>query len=148
AFDLPARTGIAALLEDADRADLIQEPSAPTYTATTPALSTSSVDFAAILADLSYNTARVAGPVVPVGPEPLSSGGDLVVVIGLADDAARLARSMTSFHGDQALRSAGKLNVPGVGRITDRSMALAARAAGVENGHPIIVAFGLQSPSL
>lgn len=136
AFDLPARAGIAALLEDADRADvgILTQPSAPT-------LSTSSVDFAAIMADLTANTAAAPKAMVPQVPLPLTSAGDLVLVVGLGDDPLRIARRMAV--GESALRIAGDLSVAGIARVNDRRTILAARAAGVEGGHTVVVAFGL-----
>lgn len=136
-FDLPARAGIAALLDEADNADL-----GIVTQAVTPVLSTNSVDFAAIMADLAFNTARPAPPVVPAGPAPLTGAGDLILVIGLGDEALRIGRTMVNV-GDEALRTAGDLSVPGIASVADRRTLLAARAAGVEGGHSILVAFGL-----
>jgi hypothetical protein len=141
AFDLPARAGIAALLEDADNADL-GVVSAPT----TPRLSTDSVDFTAIMADLTVNTMRpVPKPVASTGPATLTGAGDLVVVVGLAGDSLRIARTMLVNPGESALRIAGDLYEPTLGRVDDRRSLLGARASGVEGGHSVMVAFGLGS---
>lgn len=137
-FDLPARAGIAALLDDADNGDMgiIEEPIAPT-------LSTTSVDFAAIMADLTVNTATTEKDVAQEGPPPLTGSGDLIVVVGLGDDALRIARTMTGIAGDNALRTAGDLFLPAVDRTDNRRSILTARAAGVEGHHAIVVVFGL-----
>lgn len=143
AFDLPARAGIAALLDDADSADVsIRQQSAA------PRLSTASVDFAAIMADLTTNTLAEPEVLMPRGPKPLSGAGDLVLIIGLGRDALRVARQMSTTVPGSALRIAGDLVVEGIARVSDRRSALAARAAGVESGHSIIVAFGLSTAKL
>ena len=140
AFDLPARAGIAALLEDADNADL-GVVSAPTK----PRLSTESVDFTAIMADLTVNTRPPATqPATSTGPATLTGAGDLVVVVGLAGESLRIARTMLVL-GESALRVAGDLYEPSLGRVDDRRSLLGARASGVESGHSIMVAFGLGS---
>lgn len=140
AFDLPARAGIAALLEDADNADqgVVSAPAKPS-------LSTESVDFAAIMADLTVNTRRPAPaqPVASTGPATLTGAGDLVVVVGLAGDSLRIARTMLVTAGESALRVAGDLYEPSLGRVDDRRSLLGARASGVEGGHSVMVAFGL-----
>lgn len=144
-FDLPARAGIAALLDDADSADLglVAQP-------VKPSLSTESVDFAAIMADLTANTSRpVAAPVAsagPAAPAVLSGVGDLVVVVGLARDALRVARTMVAT--ESCLRIAGDLHEPSLTRVDDRRALLGARASGVEGGHSVMVAFGLGSAGL
>jgi hypothetical protein len=141
-FDLPARAGIAALLDDADSADL-----GPVAEPVKPSLSTESVDFAAIMADLTANTTRpVAAPVTSAGPTVLSGAGDLVVVIGLAHDSLRVARTMAAT--EPSLRIAGDIYEPSVSRVDDRRSLLGARASGVEGGHSVIVAFGLGSAGL
>jgi hypothetical protein len=143
AFDLPARAGIAALLDDADSTDVsIRQQSAA------PRLSTASVDFAAIMADLTTNTLAEPEVLIPRGPKPLSGAGDLVLIIGLGRDALRVARQMSTTVPGSALRIAGDLVVEGIARVSDRRSALAARAAGVESGHSIIVAFGLSTAKL
>jgi hypothetical protein len=140
AFDLPARAGIAALLDGADEAEA-------SFTAGGgPRLSTASLDFATIMADLTFNTATTPDPITPRGPGPLREAGDLVVIVGLGDDPLRVARAMAAPGG--SLRIAGELafdGVPrdGIARVEDRRTTLAARAEGVERGHSTFVAFGL-----
>ncbi len=150
-FDLPARAGIAALLEDADGGD--EGPGvAPSRAAvspadpTRPALSTASVDFQAIMADLAFNTAApVATTVDPAGPAVLSGAGDLVVVVGMSSDAMRVARGMLGGPGEAALRVAGSIDGAGTPRVDDRRGLLAARASGVEGGYAVVVAYGLEA---
>jgi len=145
-FDLPARAGIAALLDDADSADLglVAQPAEPAK----PNLSTESVDFAAIMADLTANTVRQdEPPAVSTAPAALSGAGDLVVVLGLAGDSLRVARTMLVNAGESGLRIAGDLYEPSLGRVNDRRSLLSARASGVEDGHSVLVAFGLGSAS-
>lgn len=140
-FDLPARAGIAALLDDADSADigLVTEPVKQN-------LSTESVDFAAIMADLTANTVRpIEVPIASKSPAILTGAGDLVVVVGLASDSLRVARTMLVNAGESALRIAGDLYEPSLGRVDDRRGLLSARASGVEGGHSVLVAFGLGS---
>lgn len=140
-FDLPARAGIAALLDDADSAD-IGIVAAPVK----PSLSTESVDFRAIIADLTINTVpQLPQPVASAGPATLTGAGDLVVVVGLSGDSLRIARTMLAGVGENALRIAGDLYEPSLGRVDDRRSLLGARASGVEAGHSIMVAFGLGS---
>lgn len=168
AFDLPARAGIAALLDEADNRDraerrqVLSGPDAPNrpnalnrLDASDWKVSTSTVDFAAILADLTLNTAQgtpaisapspraaTAGP-PNSGPLMLRGAGDLVVVIGLGDDALAVAQGIANGVGAAVLRIAGDIERPGNERIDDRRGAIAARAEGVRHGHGVVVAFGL-----
>jgi hypothetical protein len=86
----------------------------------------------------------VRGPAVP---RPLGGAGDLVVIIGLHDDALTVAESMAAagigssgIPGDVAL--AGTL-APGYDPAWDRRRALGARARGVEREQSLFVAFGI-----
>lgn len=141
-FDLPSRAGIAALLDDADNADVGIVP-----VVRRPQVSTASVDFATIIADLTANTVPPPSLLVPRGPTPLTGDGDLVLVVGLSDDPLRIAREMIAVTGS-GLRVAGSLSVPGVDSIHDRRSILAARASGVAEKRSVLVAFGLRSPTL
>ncbi|MCC9175665.1 hypothetical protein [Arthrobacter sp. zg-Y179] len=82
---------------------------------------------------------------VPMAPAPLGGAGDLVMVIGLGDDALEVCRSMADFSGAgaAAVRVAGVLETDGVGRAADRRAVATARAAGVMAGHSIFLAYGL-----
>jgi hypothetical protein len=143
AFDLPARAGIAALLDEADHADTLDRLEESDWT-----VSTATVDFAAILADLTLTTAPDApapAPAAPSGlsPVPLRGAGDLVLVIGLGDDALAVARSIAAGPGMTAVRIAGDIESAAFPRIDGRRAAIAARADGVRGGHGVVVAFGL-----
>ena len=139
--DLPTRLGIAALLDDADAAEaLVHSP------ATAERLSTGSEGFAALMDELTFATVRGALPAavnVPVIPAALAGAGDLILVIGPADDALEAARSLILAAGSGEIRVGGALSGEGIERVDDRRGALAARARGVEQGHGIVVAFGL-----
>jgi hypothetical protein len=152
-LDVSARLGIAALLAEADdtEARLGGVPES--------ALSTDSDHFAALMDDLTFQSLRpdatpAAAPVtsaptaVPVViPVPLRGVGDLVVVIGLHQDAVTVAGSMAAADpsgGTDTIETAGAL----IGQAPDwdRRRSLAARAKGVERGRAVFVAFGLENP--
>jgi hypothetical protein len=140
-FDLPARAGLARLLDDADTAEAFAQ-----YADVIPRLSTHSVDFDSIMADLTHNTAAIV-PLID-GPTafrqtPLEAAGDLVVVIGLGDDPLQVARDMSHLSGLRALSVAGEVSVDGYYRVKDRIGAMAARAAGVRENHSVFIALGL-----
>ncbi|MET4782754.1 hypothetical protein [Glaciihabitans sp. UYNi722] len=145
-FDLPARAGIAQLLADTEdeeaRAHLVDA---------IPKLSTNSVDFDAIMADLTYNTAQIVpvldGPTV-FRQAPLAGAGDLVVVIGLGNDPLEVARDMSAAAGTRSLSVVGAVTDDGLFRLTNRRGALAARAAGVREDHSVFVALGIPRAGL
>ena len=78
-------------------------------------------------------------------PVPLTGAGDLVLVVGLGGDPLAVCESMAAAAGAgaAALRSAGTLEDPRIGRAGDRRAAATARAAGVLAEHPIYLAYGL-----
>ncbi|WP_146364216.1 hypothetical protein [Arthrobacter yangruifuii] len=82
---------------------------------------------------------------VPPAPVPLDGAGDLVMVVGLGDDALEVCRSMAELSGAgaAAVRVAGVLETDGVGRAGDRRAVATARAAGVMADHSIFLAYGL-----
>lgn len=149
-LDVAARLGIAALLAEADEAEArIQEPPAGAL------VSTGSNHFAALMDDLTFNTtdgraaAAVPPPAAPprpaVAPAPLGGVGDLVVIVGLHEDAAAVAKSMAAADpngSSESVELAGTL--AGVAPEWDRRRALAARAQAVERGRTAFVAFGLE----
>jgi hypothetical protein len=142
AFDLPARAGIAALLDEADHGDTLDRLAESDW-----AVSTSTVDFAAILADLTLATSHGTSAKQPsqaaVSPTPLRDAGDLVVVIGLGDDALAVAQSMAAGSAASIVRIAGDINRDSIARVDDRRAAIAARAEGVRSGRSVVVALGL-----
>jgi hypothetical protein len=98
------------------------------------------------VAPRSTTASSTPGPDVP---RPLSGAGDLVIIIGLRDDALTVAESMASggagssgAPGDVAL--AGAL-APGYDPAWDRRRAIGARARGVERSQSLFIAFGLGS---
>ena len=159
-FSAGARSGLAALLDEAD----VLEAEVPVFSAPPPArspeplqaaplhyeqvprLSTTSANFDSIMADLSVNTAQilptVEGPAV-FPRAPLSGAGDMIAVIGLGTDPLDVARDMSAALGRRALHVAGTVLDDGLYRLTDRRMVVAARAAGVREEHPVFVALGL-----
>ncbi len=149
-FDADARRGIAALLADAEESEaLLQGRPAE------PLVSTGSDHFAALMDDLTFNTggpaaltpppvASVRAPLDAPVPVPLRGVGDLVIVIGLRQDAAEVARSMAAADpqgSPDAVELAGALSSPD----WDRRRALQARATAVERSRAAVVAFGLDA---
>lgn len=143
-FDLPSRVGLAALLESADG-----EEAAFHAATAAPTLSTQAPDFAALMDNLVFNTApgpeaRTKTPTAPpVVPALAGAAGDLVVVVGMADAALAVARSMASLAGSSDVRLAGALSAPGSESVADRRTATAARAEGVRGEQCVYVAFGI-----
>jgi hypothetical protein len=177
-LDAQARLGIAALLEDAEEAEArVNGQVAGRDDPAAAGVSTVSGDFAALMDDLTFNTTRalphgdvpsveqspLAAPSSlsspassaalplprPPVPRPLGGAGDLIVIIGLHDDALTVAESMAAagigssgIPGDVAL--AGAL-ASGYDPAWDRRRAIGARARGVERGQSLFVAFGIGS---
>jgi hypothetical protein len=160
-LDLPARVGIAALLEQAeeDEGDLNGiRGSASTIgggetdtrsvadvgTSSADGVSTRSDTFADILADLASMTAEPVPKVVtPDSPRPLSGAGDLVVVVGMGEDPYVVADTLANTAGAHMVSVAGDLSIVGAQRVDDRRAALTARVQGVRSGHSVFVALGL-----
>ncbi|WP_426976135.1 hypothetical protein ACQCSU_15375 [Pseudarthrobacter sp. O4] len=155
---------IAALLEEADAAELNLHRSGNT------GVSTESPDFAELLEQLgaglsapAAGTADVPVPRVPVSPVPgpddgtsaapaqpretvpvpLSGVGDLVVLVGLGEDALDAALAMSMAAGGADVRTAGKLSAYGHLHVDGRQSATAARAHAVLTDQTVLVAFGL-----
>ncbi|WP_186329201.1 hypothetical protein [Arthrobacter sp. U41] len=76
-------------------------------------------------------------------PVPLSGTGDLVVLIGLGDDALDTALAMSTAVGGADVRTAGKLSAYGHLHVDGRQDATAARAHAVMTDQTVLVAFGL-----
>jgi hypothetical protein len=138
------KTGLDALLDDADGEDTVsyQQPNDGFP------VSTSSREFANILDELESVTA------VPTSNEPpkplpvpglLSSQGDMVIVIGLGQDALAVARKMAQAVGRAEVTTSGTLDASGLARVADRRDALLARARGVERRETLFVAVGITS---
>ncbi|HSO15037.1 MAG TPA: hypothetical protein VLS95_03675 [Arthrobacter sp.] len=140
---------IAALLEEADAAELsLHRPG-------NPGLSTESPDFAELLEQLGTGLRGPAGiraepapapapaPARESVPVPLSGTGDLVVLVGLGDDALDTALAMSTAAGGADVRTAGKLSAYGHLHVEGRQGATAARAHAVLTDQTVLVAFGL-----
>lgn len=159
-LDLPARVGIAALLEQADEDEgdlngIRDSASAGTGPATgsgpapVDSVSTRSDTFAGILADLASMTAEPVPKVVtPESPLPLRGAGDLVVVVGMGEDPYLVADTLANTAGARTVSVAGDLTIVGAQRVDDRQAALTARVQGVRSGHSVFVALGLGKNSL
>jgi hypothetical protein len=167
-------SAIAALLEEADAAEVNLHRPAPTP------LSTESPDFAELLAQLGAGLLAPAGsasgasaapravPDAPNGgtpapaaepappatkpdparpretvPAPLNGIGDLIVLVGLGDDALDTALAMSTAAGGADVRTAGKLSAYGHLHVDGRQGATAARAHAVLTEQTVVVAFGL-----
>ncbi|MGM7775663.1 hypothetical protein ACSVHC_06510 [Arthrobacter sp. KNU-44] len=145
---------IAALLEQADAAEMdLHRPEA--------AVSTASPDFAGMLEQLGKEfQAPVSGPATQgmltalpapaVGhavsvqvPVPLAGSGNLIVLLGLGDDALGPALEMSIAEGGSDVRTAGALTAFGHLHVVGRQGATAARAQAVLTGQTVLVAYGL-----
>ncbi|XAS64650.1 hypothetical protein VUN84_02955 [Micrococcaceae bacterium Sec5.8] len=89
-------------------------------------------------------TAAPAPAVVRMpAPAPLSGTGDLVLLVGLGDDALDTALAMSTAAGGADVRTAGKLSAYGHLHVEGRQGATAARAHAVVTERTALVAFGL-----
>lgn len=88
-----------------------------------------------------------AAPVpVPV-PVPFAGSGNLIILLGLGDDALGPALGMSIAEGGSDVRTAGELTAFGHLHVAGRQGATAARAQAVLTGQTVIVAYGLGRPS-
>lgn len=167
------RTAIAALLEEADASErrfhggtgavvlgstaaparmaADVRPAAPVGTAVP--VSTERADFAVLLKQLGREYGPIAasehGSALTVQrtvPAPLGGSGDLVLLLGLGDDALGPALEMSMAAGGCDVRTGGKLTAFGHLHIPDRQSATAARAGAVLSGQTVLLAFGLGRP--
>ncbi|MFE4197538.1 hypothetical protein ACFRJ9_16870 [Paenarthrobacter sp. NPDC056912] len=143
---------IAALLERADAAEIKLHRPAPAP------VSTASPDFAGLLEQLGkeLQPAPTPAPVpalvtvppsdaVPV-PVPMTGDGNLIVLLGLGDDALGPALEMSIAAGGSDVRTAGELSAFGHLHVHGRQGAMTARAQAVLTGQTVVVAFGLGRP--
>jgi hypothetical protein len=88
---------------------------------------------------------RTPAPAPPRETVPvlLSGVGDLVVLVGLGDDALDAALAMSMAAGGADVRTAGKLTAYGHLHVDGRQSATAARAHAVLTDQTVLVAFGL-----
>jgi hypothetical protein len=133
-------SGISALLEEADRAEGLF-PGAVGSSALP--VSTQSDQFSLLLGSL---TASVGAPVISEEPPapPLFSPtpGGMLAIVGLRDDALRVAISVAAGMPQAEVAIAGDIPSPHP-RVEDRRTATSARATAVERGGIVIVAVGL-----
>ncbi len=85
----------------------------------------------------------MATPPVGVAPAPLTGVGDLVVLVGLGEDAMDAALAMSMAAGGADVRTAGELSAYGHLHVDGRQSATAARAHAVVSERTVLVAFGL-----
>lgn len=88
-------------------------------------------------------SSRAAAPARETVPVPLSGTGDLVVLVGLDDDALDTALAMSIAAGGADVRTAGELSAYGHLHLDGRQSATAARAHAVETEQTVLAAFGL-----
>lgn len=167
------RAGIAALLAEADQAEVAAGTAAPPAKTIAPAVSTMSGGFDELVQDLARSTGSiaVAGAAaessVGSAAAPLVRGrrayrapgrhpGDLTVVVGLPEDALKVCLDMAqkaaaasvagaADGGARGVYAGGGQAVQGYLPVGNRAAAVAARAAGVEGGYPVFVAWGTGS---
>jgi hypothetical protein len=84
------------------------------------------------------------GAAAPGEPTPRRSrAGDLLLLVGLGQDAVRVANSIRDRMQHGYVCDGGSVHGNARRRVDDRRGALAARAYGVRSGQPVIVAFGI-----
>ncbi len=89
-------------------------------------------------------TPPAAKPGPPSAPAPLNGIGDLVLLIGLGEDALDTALAMSIAAGGADVRTAGKLTAFGHLHVDGRQSATAARAQAVMTDRTVLVAYGLE----
>ena len=176
-LDISARLGIAALLDDADAAEsrLYSTQSSPQVSTASdgfaqlmdeltfatgqlvvsqaepgPDVALTAVPAAMPVAVPATVPATVPAPPAlarPPVPAPLTRPGDLVLIVGLADDPLTIARLMLRVAGAGELRISGTLLHDRIERVDHRRSAVSARANGVEAGHSTFIACGIEPAS-
>ena len=153
-----AKAGTGALVSPAaPGADLEARP-----TVDPAPVSTSGPDFAGLLAQLGaeYGQAdpavvRSSDPAAPEvfttaapakAPSLLAGPGDIVLLLGLGDDALGPALEMSLAAGGCDVRTSGGLTAFGHLHVADRQSATTARASAVATGQTVLLAFGLGRP--
>ncbi|GAB3561211.1 hypothetical protein GCM10027405_12630 [Arthrobacter alkaliphilus] len=136
---------IAALLKQADAAEI--DLHRPSESVSAAAVSTASPDFAGMLEQLGKEIqapGSAVGHALPVPvPVPLAGSGDLVILLGLGDDALGPALEMSIAQGGSDVRTAGALTAFGHLHVAGRQGATAARAQAVLTGQSVLLAYGL-----
>ncbi|WP_423183710.1 hypothetical protein [Arthrobacter sp. NyZ413] len=155
---------IAALLEQADAAELDLHRPATAVSGAVPAavraaVSTASPDFAGLLEQLGKELTNEHAPSAPLplpasGPVPVQTpvpvprvgSGNLIILLGLGDDAMGPALEMSIAGGGSDVRTAGRLTAFGHLHVGGKQGATAARAQAVHAGQTVLVAYGLGGP--
>lgn len=155
-------TAISALLDQADASESRMQQAAGSVL---PPVSTAGKDFAGLLAQLGeeYGPAtraavdRAESSTATPGhalaqahstpPSPLTKPGDLVLLVGLGDDAMEPALAISIAAGGCDVRTAGALTAFGHLHVSSKQGATAARAAAVQARKSLLLAFGLRHPS-
>jgi hypothetical protein len=89
------------------------------------------------------------GRTAPGAPPPQRTrAGDLLLLVGLGDDAVRVANSVRDRMQRGYVCDGGSVEGNTRRRVDDRRGALAARAYGVRSEQPVIVAYGIGSGDL
>lgn len=169
------RAGIVALLAEADQAEAAAGTAAPPAKTIAATVSTMSGGFEELVQDLARSTGSIAtagaGARTSAGsgaapavrgrrahrsPRPGRYPGDLTVVVGLREDALKVCLDMAqdaaaargggaADGGARGVYAGGGQAVQGYLPLVNRAAAVAARAAGVESGYPVFVAWGIGS---
>ncbi|MFC5502341.1 hypothetical protein ACFPJ4_08835 [Lysinimonas soli] len=136
--------GLAALLEQADRAERVG--TAPTGAPVIPVVSTQTEDFARLMSELhSYSDlAPNAGLVVGAGvPGLRDEPGGVILFVGLGDDAMVVARSLARDVRASDVRMGGRILGDALPRVDDRRQAAAFTAQCVASGSVGLLAWGV-----
>ncbi|MCA5895115.1 hypothetical protein LEP48_17430 [Isoptericola sp. NEAU-Y5] len=135
AFPGSRRPGIAALLDEADDGDQL-DPA----TGRDVEVSTGGEDFAALLSGLVAETTG-PGPATEVDG-PSTRPGDLVALVGLADDAVAVVRDLAERLGVLPA-CAGTAGAAGLLRVAGHRDTVEARAMGVRASTSVAVGVGV-----
>ncbi|RNL61543.1 hypothetical protein [Arthrobacter oryzae] len=120
------------------------EPAATPVTGDTPAGTKAGADPVAPVDPGAGADPRTAAapPGVPA-PAPLTGIGDLVLLVGLGEDALDTALAMSTAAGGADVRTGGALSAYGHLHVDGRQGATAARAHAVMTDRTVLVAYGL-----
>ncbi|WP_347109932.1 hypothetical protein AAHB33_04575 [Paenarthrobacter sp. S56] len=145
-----ASPDFAGLLEQLGK-ELEAVPAAPSTLVPLPGAEGPAGPASAAVASAAVASAAVVtvppSDVVPLQvPTPLTGDGNLIILLGLGDDALGPALEMSIAAGGSDVRTAGGLNAFGHLHVKGRQSATAARAQAVLTGQGVVVAFGLGGP--
>lgn len=136
----PAATGVAALLMEADMEE------ARLSNGLVPKMSTESPAFDDLMKGLAVAEVPTARDVLELSatvPTILTAPGEVVLVVGIGQDALTVARSLGSIVGSAEIRTAGSARMSGFVHVVGRDGLLDAKAAGIRPGRVVIIAFGI-----